>query len=347
MLILGVDLSKYTFGRALRAEDCEPILLKPMITSNAQEVRKALNEAWLKSGVPLQLCIDGGSDLAAGCTLFQNDCPETSVTRDVAHKVANLLKSRLEHSNSWKKLTTLITEIKSKLQQTDFAYLVPPSQRTKSRFMNIETIVHWSQKMLCALKTGNLLQTAPKYLSSLLSKLLDMEKAINHFVSLDRISSLARLFTRERGMCIRTTDQLEECLSLQNLDLDACDFAGKVLDFIHQQAQMVPKEEVLIASTEIIESTFGRYKFLQGDRSCFGTTNLSLYLGSCVGNIDSSLVRSALTSISEKCINDWSDQFLGETLLQARRKFFHEPKVQKMEDEQECISESVLEVLFA
>jgi len=119
-LILGVDLSKYSFGRPIRREDCEPILLKPMFKSNGEEVCQAMYEACKKTGVPRQVCIDGGSDLGAGCKLFCRDNPGLFIIRDIAHKVANLLKTRLEHNKAWNEFTSLLSKIKSNLQQTSY-----------------------------------------------------------------------------------------------------------------------------------------------------------------------------------------------------------------------------------
>lgn len=326
LLILGVDLSNFSFGHPLRSEDCEAILLKPMLKSNGEEVNKAMHEAAEKAGLPSQICIDGGSDLLSGSKMFQETNPQIVIIRDAAHKVANFLKIRLEDNPAWKAFTSLLTEIKNALQQTDHAYFIPPSQRAKSRFMNIESNTSWSKKMLIILKSGRFPKGASQKIQTLFSRLKNMEMEIQHFIHLEKIGSLTRFFIRERGISLKTATQLEDCLFLQELDSNACGFAGEVIDFVYEQAKQIPNGNVLIGSSEIIESVFGRYKFLQGDRGCFGTTRLSLYLGACVGKIDKSTIKSALTTITEDCIDDWSDEFLGKTFLQKRRDAFKQAK---------------------
>jgi len=318
-----------------------------MVCSSGKLVSEAMYEASEKAGIPHQVCIDGGSDLIAGSTLFCDGNPEMAIIRDVPHKIANLLKRKLTDSKPWQVLTSLMVDIKNNLQQTDTAHLIPPSQRTKSRFMNIELVTRWCTNMLNRLKGESLQSKVSENVFNLFLQLQDMEEYIIHFAHLEKIGSLTRHFIRERGLCSKTVKQLQECLFLQDIDLGACQFAGDVLDFVHQQVQLVPDGEVLVASTEIIESVFGRYKYLQGERSCFGTTRLALYLGGCVGDISLSVIESALVSTPERCINEWSTACLGETFLQARRQAFKGKELDIMEPEMERIIEEEMTVLFS
>jgi hypothetical protein len=50
--------------------------------------------------------------------------------------------------NTWKRFTQRAAQSKSQVQQTAMAFLAPPNQRTKARYMNVEILLRWSQRAL-------------------------------------------------------------------------------------------------------------------------------------------------------------------------------------------------------
>lgn len=48
----------------------------------------------------------------------------------------------------FKDLMIKISEIKNKIQQSEFSYLTPPSLRVKSRFANLTNILNWLNSVL-------------------------------------------------------------------------------------------------------------------------------------------------------------------------------------------------------
>jgi hypothetical protein len=60
---------------------------------------------------------------------------------------ADLLQA-LGNDPKWQTFIKATAEAKKKMQQTSAAYLMPPNQRTKSRFLNIEILTHWAADVL-------------------------------------------------------------------------------------------------------------------------------------------------------------------------------------------------------
>src|SRR5208337_4818427 len=92
-----------------------------------------------KVGEVEMVCSDDGPDLRGGIKLF---CEKYSVGRvlDITHKAATFVKKFLEGDREWQSFCTEAAEAKRKMQQTPGAHLVPPNERTKSRFLNIECL---------------------------------------------------------------------------------------------------------------------------------------------------------------------------------------------------------------
>ena len=105
-----------------------------------------------KTGVPRAILHDNGGDLAGGVALFEEKYPSTDGIYDITHKAACLLKARLEKDPTWKAFCTWAAQTKFETQQTELAFLVPPSQRSKARFMNLGNLVRWARETLAVLQ---------------------------------------------------------------------------------------------------------------------------------------------------------------------------------------------------
>ena len=148
LVILGIRQSEFPEGRPLVHQDMEPIALVPMKNSTKETVAACLEDAVGRTGVPRAILEDHGSDLYGGVEIFREAHPETIELYDITHKAACLLKARLEGDERWKSYASQLGKTKFALQQTELAFLTPPSQRSKARFMNVGVLVEWGRKTL-------------------------------------------------------------------------------------------------------------------------------------------------------------------------------------------------------
>lgn len=134
--------------RSLGYEDVEPIALFVVNKSNGAVVSQQLEETIAKTGVPREIIGDKGSDLHAGIQQFCQNHPESDYIYDIKHYTAAVLRQELADDPAWLEFTRLAGQTKSQVQQTALAPLAPPNQRSKARYMNVDTLLNWGQKML-------------------------------------------------------------------------------------------------------------------------------------------------------------------------------------------------------
>ena len=149
LLILGVRASQLPppgEDFPLRLAQMEPIELEPVTVSDKEVVYRQLEANTAKTGVPRAIISDHGGDLAGGIELFRKQHPETLDIYDITHKAACLLKAQLERDEQWNAFASLASQTKCKIQQTEWAFLVPPSQRSKARYMNLGELVRWGSR---------------------------------------------------------------------------------------------------------------------------------------------------------------------------------------------------------
>lgn len=314
LVVLGVRLSKFQ-GKALRFEDMEMLAMEFHDRSDARIICKALEKVQEKVGTIAMVCADDGTDLRKGVSLF---CKKYHVGRvfDVIHKIGTFLKKLLEKDPEWKKFTSAAAEAKKKMQQTQAAHLVPPNQRTKSRFLNIEILVRWGVDVTVALEDPK--HPDRQLLEQYCGWIRQHARLITRLKQIDLISKKVREHIRE-GISSATGDEVETMLESLDLGMYACEYAGMLIDFLHEQSKVVPVGQVWIGSSEIIESLFGKLKCLEHDQSKGGFTSLVLGAAACVGKVDVDVVKVAMQQVKTADVAAWTKGQIGTTLLSKRR----------------------------
>lgn len=320
LVILGIRLSKLP-KRALTFEDMDVLAMEIHEQTDAKSICESLKKAQKRVGKVTMVCADDGPDLRGGLGMF---CTEYKVGRifDITHKIGTFLKRFLEKDPLWQAFTIAAAEAKRKMQQTKAAHLAPPNQRTKSRFLNIEILVHWGKDVAMALRNSK--HPDKGLLEIHCGWVRQYEGFIEQLSQMTLISQKVRQHIREHGISSSTGDQIERMLDdtmdLLEFNAQACEYAGELIDFCKEQAKIVPVGQVWVGSSEIIESLFGKLKSLEQDQSKGGFTSLVLGAAACVGKIDADIVQAAMRQVKTVDVDAWSAEQIGPTLLSKRRK---------------------------
>jgi hypothetical protein len=319
LVILGIRLSVYPWGRPLVYADLEPIAVVPMESATKESVNECLETAVQRTGVPRAIVDDHGADLHGGVKLFQQRHIETAEVYDVKHKAACLLRARLERDQTWQNFCTLVGKSKFALQQTELAPLTPPSQRSKARFMNLDILVQWGVKTLALLdKTDGLpAQISPPRLESKLGWLRDYRDALAEWSANLAVIGQSLEFTRTDGVFAGAAEILAHRLPLPSAPGGA--LAAQLVEFVEEQSSAAAPNEQLPASTEVLESCFGKLKYLEQEQSKSGFTGLVLSLGTIVGPLTLERVKDALERCRVKDVLNWCREKLGPSIQSQRQ----------------------------
>ena len=91
---------------------------------------------------------DHGSDVKSGIKRFCQVHQETTAIYDIKHKIALMLKHRLEKrcpepaegDECWNDFSAYANRLKKQLQQTELSHLTPPALRVKARYTCAELV---------------------------------------------------------------------------------------------------------------------------------------------------------------------------------------------------------------
>lgn len=322
LVILGCPLAQVPFGeRASQLADWQLIALVPMEKSNGKAVEAELEKAMERTGAPYQIASDQGSDLLKGIGDFQSWYPRTAHVPDVAHYGANVLEKAWDNQPRWQQFMHDLKNVSAKLRQTPTAYLLPPQQRPKARFMNIGVQLRFAGRVLKLLDRPDPHAKAVEiygWLRDYRDDLAIWER--EHALVQTTIETL-----RVHGLHAQTQAQLDTAWQEIGPRETTIRIAEQLRDYVkcHQPTQAGVH---FVASTEVLESSFGKLKRLERDQSGDGITGLVLALGAIVGNLSDEDLKESLDSVPQKEAEGWIDRRIGKTMQWFRRQFFKQTK---------------------
>ena len=153
LIVLRVPVSAFSTGKALTLKQVEVIGLSLGETWNAKRVNTVLLSLFERCGWPSHVVSDCGSDIKKGIVDTLLEAPNrASWISDVSHFVANALKHYYAKLSFFQQFQSLCTRIRHRLQQTRFAFLLPPKARAKGRFLSASRQAEWGLQTLAYLE---------------------------------------------------------------------------------------------------------------------------------------------------------------------------------------------------
>jgi hypothetical protein len=324
-VILGVRLSQLPPPGPefpLRLSQMEPIELEPVTVSDKEVVYRQLEANVTKTGVPRVIIDDHGGDLAGGVKLFCQAHPETSEIYDVSHKAACLLKARLERDDQWKAFAAKAGHTKCSVQQTEWAFLIPPSQRIKARYMNLDPLIAWSINTLAILDNPGpevLKYGTKERLEEKLGWLRQFRERLKDWSEMEQTIDAVLNFVRTQGLYRKAGKDLRKSLRKLRVGASAAQLRDDLTKFVDDQARQLKKGERIPGTSEVIESSFGKFKTVERDHAKGGFTGLLLALAACVAERTPEVVHESLHKTRTRDVLTWIKTKLGNTVGSKRR----------------------------
>ena len=127
LIVLRVPVSALRMGRALTLQQVEVIGLSLGETWNGRGVNTVFLALFKRCGWPSHVLRHCGSDIKKGMVETLLEAPKrASWISDVSHMVANALKRYYAKLSLFQQFQSLCTRMRHRLQQTRFAFLLPP-----------------------------------------------------------------------------------------------------------------------------------------------------------------------------------------------------------------------------
>jgi hypothetical protein len=329
LIVLRVPVSALSQGKALTLKQVDVIGLSLAQTWTGEIVKTSLVSLFERCGWPSQVVSDGGSDIKKGIADALLEATNGACwINDVSHFVANALKHYYAKLALFQQFQSLCTRIRQRLQQTKFAFLLPPKARAKGRFLSVSRQAQWGLQSLAYLEAqereaspeAQALAHALRGLKSFKLFLMTFER---NTTCLNQVMKIVKT----QGLSVESIQACQETLC----DLPARSAIRKEVS--HYLQQYVPvvesSESPLLGSSDVIESLIGKAK-QRLEANGRSELNKSILLIPCLcGELSQDLVAEALSTVGVQDVTTWVSENVGETIQSKRRREFPRSQPQK------------------
>jgi len=349
LVVLGVRQRAWT-ERAIRGEgvlsfgDVRVLHVAVVADPNAEQLHSQLDALAQRSGVPKAILSDRGADVAAGIRRFRATRPAVADVADIKHFAANRLKALLRVQPAWAVLQTALGQTRAALQQTEWAFVVPPALRTKSRYLNLDVLLRWAAKAqaLLALPTAQLARRGEvARLEKALGWLRSLKIPLGQWGEWLALTEEAVRAVRAHGLHAGAAADLAARLETLAGTASGRTLAEQLVAFVRRQQEQVPVGGRLPGSTEVLESLFGRLKALQQQHSRGGVTALVLALPALLGEAEPEEVAAALADCPTAEVRRWVQEQVTPNIQQQRcwlRSLLPPPQRKKKQTKQRRVA---------
>ncbi len=392
LVILGIPREKLEqIGYAPRHQDMQLMGIHVLTHSDGEIIHEILEKLSLKIGTFLQIVSDHGSDIKKGVNLYQHSHTETICTHDISHYVALVLKNQLANDERWTAFLSHCGQTCSQIQQTELAFLKPPKQRTKARFMHTETHLKWANKLLSYHDKGDFSEINPTHslnwevrdaIDETLGKsvgeklaiihgkpfknrqafrqalieqlgqhevnlldegifqkadfgwrrwneklgwLLDYEEDLTLFSAMVERTHFVQVLLKKKGLAKGTKAKTQQAFQqlIPHESPRVKEVETSILDYLDESEKNISEETPpLLASSDIIESIFGKYKFLTRNSPLKEVGKRLLLIPVFLTQLSVDLVQEAMEKVRNSDVDKWAKEACGISMLARCRQAF-------------------------
>lgn len=332
LTVLGLRFSAWDDSRknnVLTHADVEPITLVPVEQSNGAILYQHLEDAIEKTGVPRQIIADAGSDVKAGIRTFIERHPETDYLYDVKHFTACLLEREFKSDLMWVEFTKWASQTRSAWHQTAFSYLEPPNQRSKSRYMNMDILVDWGVKILAFM--DHLQEQCPdpserEVIQEKMDWILQFRADLAEWKTILELVEKTETYVRTQGLSPGCDQSLRPLLHLAPPSTErTIRMRWSLIEYVLDESLKAQPGECLLGSSEVIESVFGKFKYMQREHEKGSLTGMVLAIPAMVSQTTQEVVLSALEAVPVQKVRTWMKEIFGKSARVKRKEAFSTP----------------------
>ena len=329
LIMLRVPVSALSRGKALTLKQVEVIGLSLGETWNGERVKTVMVSLFQHCGWPSQVVSDCGSDIKKGIADALLEAPNRACwISDVSHFAANALKHYYAKLSLFQQFQTFCTRIRQRLQQTRFAFLLPPKARAKGRFLSVSRQAEWGLQTLAYLEAKQREHSPEaKALVQALRGLKSFKLFLMTFVRNTTCLNQVMKIVKTQGLSAESIAVCQERLG--NLPARS-PIRKEVSHYLQQYMPVVESSDSpLLGSSDVIESLIGKAK-QRLEANGRSELNKSILLIPCLcGELTQDLVTEALTTIRVQDVTTWVSENIGETMQSKRRREFPRSQPQK------------------
>lgn len=312
LVVLGVPLRAYEFGQALRLEEVQVLSLRVSASWTGEAISEELTRLQVRGYAVSYAISDGGANLGKALRIS-----EIVQVQDCTHALGKLLEKQYKNDEQFRAFTKACALFKRQNLLGQASLVMPPVQRAKGRFLNLEPLCQWACKLLCLLKEkpemlrgsiGEKLTWLPPYQDMLIQMQMQCQT----------MNALLKVL-KHRGLSEQTAQQCRVILQQST----ANDFFKQGAEaYLQENLARLAEDACRLCCSDSIESLFGKYKNQLRQAPGQVITDACLTMANLTAKPQKQEVKKAMEETKMIDLQKWKKKNVPESLLQKRRELF-------------------------
>ena len=298
LLLLGLPKEQaVALDRPLTMQDVQVLNMEVQSSWKGDEVKEFIERTQAeRRGLSFSYFItDQGANLLAA--LRKLAIPQV---KDCSHVLMNVVKKLFKDDEQLNALYTTVSQLRQTWLLTQWSFLLPPTFRLKDRFSRIFILVDWMDRI--DQLSSNLPKTVRDKLRKGRSRWLDLRLRQVHEL-LTITTKILKYDGLSQLTYLKWKSQVDDFMDSQTqVTQQAKDFVQKMTNYFEEHSPMYPHWAKVQCCSDIIESTFGRYKN-KGGMKTISTDVLAIPLYNI--QITTDFIVEAMRNVKTKQVDEW------------------------------------------
>ena len=310
LLVFGIRQSEIDFSRPLNFQDLSPLFLASRPSWKGEDIQGQIQIIQDQIGTIIYAVADLGNPIKKAIRLM--GLPHIY---DITHAISLAIEHIYKQDDDFIAFTKRLGRLRASQALSKMAHVLPPVQRIKARFMNLRPISDWGMAVLGFLDNvhdGRFVDEKQN-----LMWVRKYESMIKELALLNKMVNEIQLQLKTHGLSKETIWVCGKILQ-QGRQTRLCRFKESMTDYLHETKKLLPDYDKILCCTDILESSFGKYKNYLQANPMVGITNLSLSIPAFTAPLTPNGILEAFEQTKVKDIEKWTMENIGPTTLSKR-----------------------------
>lgn len=320
LVVYGIRQCDIDFSRPLIYRDLVTLALISKSSWNGDDIKEVLLDVEKRIGSIRYAVADQGNSIRKALKLL--NIPHVY---DLTHCISLIVEHIYKEDPQFQEYTKKMAHLRGTQALGKMAHVLPPLQRCKARFMNLRPISDWGTSVLTLLDSqlGNFSEEKASLAwvgayRELIGELDVLNKIINEIQSLLKQNGLSK---DNFQICKQILEQASTGRLIQ--------FKNVITNHFEESINGLPQLDHILCSSDILESSFGKYKNYLQDNPMVGITNLCLSIAAFTGTMNEDEIKLAFETTKVVQIKEWALSNIGKTTLAKRMEVLKKKRVKK------------------
>ena len=254
LLLHVVPIGTYSPIRPLTMEDVKVLNLGVQTSWTSEQVVEKIKEKTQGNGIRIAY---GISDNCAKLKRAMKQC-DIKWIGDCTHEIANVSKFLFQKDEIANKFITKMNVLRGKWTLSKHQLLVPPELRTKNRFNQMFIIHKWAERILTDWQSID--EQAQKELLFVQQNKALIKSMRQCYELIDLFCAIFKHKGIQRNSLEQWNKKVQAYKNKESIGNKASQFIDRMNQYLEKQKAVLPQEEQILCCSDVIESTFGKYK---------------------------------------------------------------------------------------